>query len=102
MPDDSLSIVVVTNFDGEAPQTLVQNLLRVAYGVAPVGRGAAVTPAAVPSLSPAARDTIVGTYRLQIPAGPTMPINFILVAPRLMAPAQGPTDTDMTEPRHSA
>ena len=38
VPDDSLSIVVFTNYDAESPQTLVQNLLRVAYGVAPVGR----------------------------------------------------------------
>ena len=37
VPDDSLSIVVYTNYDGESPQTLVRNLLRVAYGVAPVG-----------------------------------------------------------------
>src|SRR5436305_5493534 len=57
VPDDSLSIVVFTNYDAESPQGLVQNLLRVAYGVAPVGRGAVpakaaqAAQAAAPSLS---------------------------------------------------
>jgi CubicO group peptidase (beta-lactamase class C family) len=93
VPDDSLSIVVFTNFDGESPQTLVQNLLRVAYGVAPVAKGAAVTQAAAaaapPSLSPADRDAIVGTYALQIPGGQQLPIKFFLDGARLMAQAQG-------------
>ena len=89
VPDDSLSIVVFTNFDGESPQTLVQNLLRVAYGVAPVGRGAAATQAAAPSLSVADRDAIVGNYTLQLPGGQTLPIKFFLDGTRLMAQAQG-------------
>ena len=90
MPDDSLSIVVFTNFDAESPQTLVQNLLRVAYGVAPVGRGAAVTQAAAaPSLSAADRDAIVGNYTLQLPGGQALPIKFFLDGARLMAQAQG-------------
>ena len=89
VPDDSLSIVVFTNFDGESPQTLVQNLLRVAYGVAPVGRGAAATQAAAPSLSAADRDAIVGNYTLQLPGGQALPIKFFLDGTRLMAQAQG-------------
>jgi hypothetical protein len=89
VPDDSLSIVVFTNFDGESPQTLVQNLLRVAYGVAPVGRGAAAAQGAAPSLSTADRDAIVGNYTLQLPGGELLPIKFFLDGTRLMAQAQG-------------
>ena len=92
VPDDSLSIVVFTNYDGESPQTLVQNLLRVAYGVAPVGRGAAAPrsrPPAAPSLSAADRDAIVGNYTLQLPGGQALPIKFFLDGTRLMAQAQG-------------
>jgi hypothetical protein len=89
VPDDSLSIVVYTNFDAESPQTLVQNLLRVAYGVAPVGRGAAPTQAAAPSLSPADRDAIVGNYTLQVPGGQSLPLKFFVDGTRLMAQAQG-------------
>ena len=93
VPDDSLSIVVYTNYDGESPQTLVRNLLRVAYGVAPAGRGAPATqagapPAAAPSLSTADRDAIVGNYALQA-GGQTLPIKFFLDGTRLMAQAQG-------------
>src|SRR5688500_13118513 len=89
VPDDSLSIVVFTNYDGESPQTLVRNLLRVAYGVAPVGRGAATAQAAAPSLSTADRDAIVGEYTLQLPGGQALPIKFFLDGTRLMAQAQG-------------
>ncbi|MGH7615953.1 MAG: serine hydrolase domain-containing protein [Gemmatimonadaceae bacterium] len=89
VPDDSLSIVVFTNFDAESPQALVQNLLRVAYGVAPVGRGAAVARAAAPSLSATDRDAIVGSYTLQLPGGQPLPIKFFLDGARLMAQAQG-------------
>ena len=95
VPDDSLSIVVFTNYDGESPNTLVQNLLRVAYGEAPVARkpataqAAAAGPSTVPSLSPADRDAIVGNYTLQIPGGQTLPIRFFLDGARLMAQAQG-------------
>ena len=89
VPDDSLGIVVFTNFDGESPQTLVQNLLRVAYGVAPVGRGAAAAQGAAPSLSAADRDAIVGSYTLQLPGGQSLPIKFFLDGTRLMAQAQG-------------
>ena len=88
-PDDSLSIVVFTNFDGESPQTLVQNLLRVAYGVAPVGRAAATAQGTAPSLSTADRDAIVGNYTLQLPGGGSLPIKFFLDGPRLMAQAEG-------------
>ena len=89
VPDDSLSIVVYTNYDGESPQTLVRNLLRVAYGVAPVGRGAAPAAAAAPSLSTTDRDAIVGEYTLQLPGGQALPIKFFLDGTRLMAQAQG-------------
>jgi D-alanyl-D-alanine carboxypeptidase len=89
VPDDNLSIVVFTNYDGESPQTLVQNLLRVAYGVAPVARVAAATQAAVPSLSAADRDAIVGNYTLQLPDGQSLPIKFFVDGARLMAQAQG-------------
>ncbi|HVT37456.1 MAG TPA: serine hydrolase domain-containing protein [Gemmatimonadaceae bacterium] len=95
VPDDSLSIVVFTNFDGASPQTLVQNLLRVAYGEAPVGRGAAVTQAAAPSLSAADRDAIVGNYTLQLPGGQALPIKFFLDGTRLMAQAQGQDANEM-------
>ena len=89
VPDDSLSIVVFTNFDGESPNALVQNLLRVAYGVAPVGRTPAVTQAAAPTLSTADRDAIIGNYSLQLPGGQALPIKFFLDDTRLMAQAQG-------------
>jgi CubicO group peptidase (beta-lactamase class C family) len=89
VPDDSLSIVVFTNFDGESPNRLVQNLLRVAYGEAPVGRGVAASQPAAPSLSAADRDAIVGNYTLQVPGGQSLPITFFLDGTRLMAQAQG-------------
>ena len=91
VPDDSLSIVVFTNYDAESPQGVVQNLLRVAYGEDPVSRvrGAAPTQAAAPSLSTADRDAIVGNYTLQLPGGQTLPIKFFVDGTRLMAQAQG-------------
>ena len=90
VPDDSLSIVVFTNYDAESPQGLVQNLLRVAYGEEPVGRrGAAPTQAAAPSLSTTDRDAILGNYNLQLPNGQQLPIKFFLDGARLMAQAQG-------------
>lgn len=89
VPDDSLSIVVYTNYDSESPNTLVQNLLRAAYGVAPVARGTATAQTAPPMLSTADRDAIVGSYALQLPGGQTLPIRFFLDGARLMAQAQG-------------
>ena len=89
VPDDSLSIVVFTNFDGESPNRLVQNLLRVAYGEAPVGRTTAAAPANTPTLSPADRDGIVGDYTLQLPGGQQLPIKFFVDGTRLMAQAAG-------------
>jgi D-alanyl-D-alanine carboxypeptidase len=92
VPDDSLSIVVFTNFDAESPTTLVQNLLRVAYGEAPVARKPAAgqtAAAAAPTLSTADRDAIIGSYRLQLPSGQALPISFFLDGSRLMAQAQG-------------
>jgi D-alanyl-D-alanine carboxypeptidase len=91
VPDDSLSIVVFTNYDSESPQTLVQNLLRVAYGEPPVARkpAAASSAAAAPSLSPTDRDAIVGSYTLQLPGGQALPIRFFRDGERLMAQAQG-------------
>ena len=97
VPDDSLSIVVYTNFDGESPQRLVQNLLRVAYGEAPVGRGPAATQPAAPTLSATDRDAIVGSYALKLPGGQLLPIKFFVDGTRLMAQAQG---QDANEIRH--
>ena len=87
--DDSLSIVVFTNFDGASPQTLMHNLLRVAYGVAPVGQGAAATAAGALSLSAADRDAIMGNYTLQLPGGQLLSIRFFLDGTRVMAQAEG-------------
>ena len=99
VPDDSLSIVVYTNFDAESPQRLVQNLLRVAYGDAPVGRGVAAAPSAAPpaapSLSAADRDAIAGNYSLQLPGGQTLPIRFFVEGTRLMSQAQGQEAIEM-------
>jgi hypothetical protein len=86
---------VFSNFDSESPQTLVQNLLRVAYGEAPVGRSPAATQAASPSLSTADRDAIVGNYTLQLPGGQQLPIKFFLDGARLMAQAQGQEANEM-------
>ena len=97
VPDDSLSIVVFTNYDAESPQTLAQNLLRVAYGVDPVSRRAAPTPtqAAAPTLSSADRDAIIGNYVLPLPGGQQLPIKFFLDGTRLMAQAQGQQANEM-------
>lgn len=90
VPDDSLSVVVYTNFDSESPQTLVQNLLRVAYDVAPVAKATAgAAPPATPVLSPAERDAIVGDYALRLPSGQVLPIKFFADGTRLMAQALG-------------
>ena len=95
VPDDSLSIVVFTNYDAESPQGLVQNLLRVAYGEAPVGRGAgrggagAQPAGTTPILRPTDRDAIVGTYNLQLPGGQVLPIKFFVDGSKLMSQAQG-------------
>jgi D-alanyl-D-alanine carboxypeptidase len=92
VPDDTLSIVVFTNFDAESPQTLVGNLLRVAYGEAPVARAARASTAASSSsqtLSSADRDAIVGNYGLKLPDGQTLPIRFFVDGARLMSQAQG-------------
>lgn len=95
MPSDNLSIVVYTNFDSESPQSLVQNLLRVAYDVAPVARGPAPTPPSASSLSAADCDAIVGNYRLELPDGQALPIKFFLDGARLMAQAQGQPANEM-------
>ena len=87
--DDSLSIVVFTNYDRESPQRVVQNLLRVAYGEAPVAARAAPARGTVTALSPADRDAIVGTYALKLPSGQALPIKFFVDGTRLMAQAQG-------------
>ena len=89
VPDDSLSIVVFTNYDRESPQKLAENLLRVAYGDEPVGRSAGPVQAAAPALSAADRDAIVGNYTLQLPGGQQLPIKFFVDGARLMAQAQG-------------
>ena len=96
VPDDSLSIIAYSNYDNESPQTLVQNLLRVAYGVAPVARGAGgARPAAAATLSATERDAILGNYTLQLPGGQALPIKFFLDGPRLMFQAQGQPATEL-------
>jgi len=87
--DDSLSIVVFTNYDRESPQRVVQNLLRVAYGEAPLAASAAQARGRGAPLPPAELDAVVGDYVLQLPGGQTLPIKFFLDGPRLMAQAQG-------------
>ncbi|MEO7083071.1 MAG: serine hydrolase domain-containing protein [Gemmatimonadaceae bacterium] len=91
--DDSLSVVVFTNYDGASPQPLVQNLLRAAYGEelmrAPPPRGAA------PALSTTDRDAILGSYTLQLPSGQPLPIKFFVDGTRLMAQAQGQSANEM-------
>jgi len=90
VPDDKLSIVTYTNYDAESPQGLAQNLLRVAYGVAPVGRGAPRgAPNSAPALSAADRDAILGNYTLQLPDGRSLPMKFFLDGSRVMAQAAG-------------
>ena len=90
VPDDKLSIVTYTNYDAESPQGLAQNLLRVAYGVAPVGRGAPRgAPSSAPALSAADRDAILGNYTLQLPDGRSLPMKFFLDGSRVMAQAAG-------------
>jgi D-alanyl-D-alanine carboxypeptidase len=87
--DDSLSVVVFTNYDRESPQRLVQNLLRVAYGDSLVAARAVPARETAPALSPADRDAIVGTYTLQVPNGQALPIKFFVDGTRLMSQAQG-------------
>lgn len=84
--DDTLSIVVFTNYDGESPQRLVQNLLRAAYGEALMRPP---MPRADVPLPDAERDAILGDYVLQLPNGQPLPIKFFLDGARLMAQAQG-------------
>ncbi len=93
--DDSLSVVVFTNFDRESPQRLVQNLLRVAYGDSLVAARAVPARQTAPALSPSDRDAIVGTYTLQLPSGEPLPIKFFVDGTRLMAQAQGQAANEM-------
>jgi CubicO group peptidase (beta-lactamase class C family) len=96
VPEDSLSIIAFSNYDSESPQTLVANLLRVAYGVAPVARGAGgATQAAAPALSAADRDAIVGTYKLQLPGGAALAIKFFVDGARMMAQGEGQPATEL-------
>jgi CubicO group peptidase (beta-lactamase class C family) len=88
IPDDTLSVVVFTNYDGAGPSPLALNLVRIAYGGAPVGRGTATAGGAA-TLSNADRDAILGNYVLQLPGGQTLPIRFFLDGARMMAQAQG-------------
>ena len=91
-----MSIVAYSNYDGESPQTLAQNLLRVAYGVAPVGRGAPrAAPNAAPALSAADRDAIAGNYALQLPGGGALPMKIFLDGSRVMAQAEGQSANEL-------
>lgn len=67
----------------------MQNLLRVAYGEAPVARAAAATQAPASPLAATDRDAIAGNYSLQLPGGQSLPIRFFVDGTRLMAQAQG-------------
>jgi D-alanyl-D-alanine carboxypeptidase len=98
VPDDNLSIVVFTNYDNESPQALVQNLLRIAYGEAPVAavpRGARGAPPATAPLPTADRDAILGNYTLQLPGGQALPIRFFLDGSRVMAQAEGQSASEL-------
>jgi CubicO group peptidase (beta-lactamase class C family) len=88
VPADSLNIAVFTNIDAEPADPLASNLLRVAYGAAPVAPRppSASAPQALPD---AARDVIVGTYMLQLPGGGRSPIKFFVDGARMMAQREG-------------
>jgi D-alanyl-D-alanine carboxypeptidase len=87
VPADSLNIAVFTNIDAEPADPLASNLLRVAYGAAPVApRPPIVGPQALPD---AVRDAILGTYVLQVPGGDRSPIKFFLDGGRVMAQRDG-------------
>lgn len=90
VPGDTLSVNVFTNFDGEAPDPLMVNLLRAAYRQAPLPprQAPGSSPAAQP-LPDAERDAIVGTYTLQLPNGQTLPLKVFLDGGRVMGQAQG-------------
>jgi CubicO group peptidase (beta-lactamase class C family) len=92
VPDDTLSVVVFTNWDGAAPDPLAMNLLRAAYGLPPAAprqAGGAAAAAASTTLSTADRDAIVGSYTLQLPGGQVLPIKFFLEGEKVMAQAEG-------------
>lgn len=95
VPDDRLSIVVFTNYDGASPQTLLLNLLRVAYGVAPQAASPPTESPATAPLSAADHDAIVGNYTLQLPGGQSLPIKFYVDGAKLMAQAQGQPANEM-------
>ncbi|HEY9226417.1 MAG TPA: hypothetical protein VIP11_07225, partial [Gemmatimonadaceae bacterium] len=65
---------------------LAQNLLRAAYGLAPVTRQAPTSAAALPL---ADRAAIIGNYTLQLPNGQALPMKVFFEGNRLLAQAQG-------------
>jgi D-alanyl-D-alanine carboxypeptidase len=88
VPADSLNIAVFTNLDAEPPDPLASNLLRVAYGAAPVAPRPP-SSSAPQTLPDAVRDAILGTYTLQLPGGGKLPIKFFLDGGRVMAQGEG-------------
>lgn len=89
VPDDTLSVVVFTNFDEASPDPLANDLLRVAYGAAPLPpRPAQTSAAAAQPLPDAERDAMLGSYTLQLP-GRALPIKIFLDGGRVMAQAEG-------------
>jgi hypothetical protein len=82
VPDDSLSIVVYTNFDGVSPQALVQNLLRVAYGEAPAGERSSAAGCCVGcSVASAAVAMRSSAPLLQLPGGRALLIKLLRTEP---------------------
>ena len=89
VPDDTLSVVTFTNFDQATPNPLAQNLVRVAYGEAPVAARPRGAPAEAKPLPPAERDAIVGTYALQLPNGSKLPLKVFVDNGTLVAQGEG-------------
>jgi hypothetical protein len=91
VPDDTLSVVIFTNSDGASSDAVMLDLLRIAYGGDPMPhpvRPAPVPPAPTVPLPPAERDSIVGSYALQV-NGRVLPIRVYVENGQVMAVAEG-------------
>jgi CubicO group peptidase (beta-lactamase class C family) len=93
VPDDTLSVVVFTNYDGSAPDGLAGNLLRVAYGMAPV---AGARPGQPQQLPLALRAAVIGEYTLQLPGGQKLPVKFFMDGTKVMSQAEGQPAVEIT------
>lgn len=87
IPDDSLSVIVFTNGDGQAPDALSMNIGRVVLNMPLVSRPRAA--ASVP-LDPKLRDAVVGTYEFASPTGNPFVVHFYVENGQLMSKADGP------------